>query len=55
MLGVIVMLYAVTTENDGPGECLNFVHERDGVFVHRQIERRDGRIFMRMKRRSLRV
>lgn len=31
---------------------LNFMGIKDNIFRHRQIEKRDGRIFMRMKNRG---
>ena len=32
---------------------LNFMKIKDNMFRHRQIEKRDGRIFMRLKQRSM--
>lgn len=32
---------------------LNFMKIKNNIFRHRQIERKDGRVFMRMKQRGV--
>lgn len=40
-------------KNSKGSRKLNFMRIRNNVFMHRQIERRNGRIFMRAKTRPL--
>ena len=41
------------TVRDGNTEVENYIRVEDGVYTHRQIEKIDGRVFMRIKTRRI--
>jgi len=45
--------HTVTRSESGNSRFINFITVADNLFSHRQIEERDGKVFMRLKRRSI--
>ncbi len=45
------MFHAVTTQERADARLLNFLVFGDDWFIQRQFERRDGRFYMRAKKR----
>jgi hypothetical protein len=47
------MYHAVTTQDIDGASFINFVTMGESVFLHKQIEQRDGKVYMRAKVRKL--
>jgi hypothetical protein len=45
-------LEIIKTVRDGNNEVENYVRIEDGMYTHRQIEKIDGKVFMRCKSRK---
>ena len=43
----------IKTVRDGNNEVENYIRVQDGMYTHRQIEKIDGKVFMRCKSRKL--
>ena len=46
-------LEIIKTVRDGNNEVENYVRIENGMYTHRQIEKIDGKVFMRCKSRKL--
>ena len=46
-------LAIIKTVRDGNNEVENYVRIENGMYTHRQIEKIDGKVFMRYKSRKL--
>ena len=46
-------LEIIKTIRDGNNEVENYVRTENGIYTHRQIEKVDGKVFMRCKSRKM--
>jgi hypothetical protein len=46
-------LEIIKTIRDGSNEIENYVRIENGIYTHRQIEKVDGKVFMRCKSRKM--
>jgi hypothetical protein len=49
----LIILEIIKTVRDGNTEVENYIKVENGVYTHRQIEKIDGKVFMRCKSRKL--
>ena len=47
----VVLIF--TSETKGNSKIIEIVREYDKFYIHKQIEARDGRLFVRLKKRAL--
>ncbi len=47
------MFHTVVRDEQNGSRTINFLSLSESLFLHRQIEQRDGKTFMRAKRRSV--